>query len=57
MTGIFRATRFGGYILKGGGKSSFYKEMKFWFSKQYISDQNTFEYVAQGKLPKIVDEY
>lgn len=55
MTGVSRATRFGGYILKGGGKSSLYKEMKFWLSKQYVTDQNTFEYVAQGRSPKIVD--
>lgn len=29
--------------------------MRFWFSKQYITDQPTFEYVGQGKYPKIVD--
>lgn len=55
MTGFSRATRLGGYILTGGGKASGLEEMKFWFSKQYITDQKAFEYVGQGKVPKIVD--
>jgi hypothetical protein len=55
MTGYGRATRLGGYILTGGGKATGFKEMKFWFTKHYITDRPTFEYVAHGKCPKIVD--
>jgi len=50
-----KASMFGGCILKGGGKSSVYKEMEFWFSKEFITDVETFKYVVQGKAPKIVD--
>jgi hypothetical protein len=57
MTGYGRATRLGGYILTGGGKATGFKEMKFWFTKHYITDRPTFEYVAHGKCPKIVDEF
>jgi hypothetical protein len=55
MTGYARGTRLGGYVLSAGGKSTGFKEEKFWFTKQYITDRPTFDYVSQGKCPKIVD--
>ena len=57
MTGFLKATKLGGNILTGGGNGSGFKEMKFWLTKQYIIDRPTFQYVAHGKCPKIVDEF
>ena len=56
MSGIYKATAFGGNIIKGGGKDNF-KEMKFWFDKNYIVNKDAFEHIVCGKKPKIVDEF
>ncbi len=41
MSGIYKATAFGGNIIKEGGRDNF-KEMKFWFDKNYIVNKDAF---------------